>query len=356
MTGPYSSKIRGCGHQRTSSVCPVLFAFLAPILLGPLGSVLISCSGPLLPAVGSSGEIGVVGNFTRDDPRLDLLTRLFGREMASAWGEPAFRLDPIRAKARRNWKAHIILLDLTEAADRKLARSLLEPSERKAWGARQAEHAFYRDVWAAGQAVLLLHAQDPANLKDYLDQHGEEIYGEFVALILEALGEGLFAGGEEEDLEARLRAEHGFDLRIPIGFVLEGSEGIAQIKRIVPEEPKRWLLVHHGPADKAPQGAEEWVALRDSVLNRFRDGDRILRTRSEVLEAQFQGQPCHRLDGIWQNARHVMGGPFRSYGFVREGRYFLIDLTVYHPPAPKLPSLRQLEAVARTFEIHKDGA
>jgi hypothetical protein len=122
------------------------------------------------------------------------------------------------------------------------------------------------------------------------------------------------------------------------------------IKRLVPEEPKRWLRIHYGPSGDAPQRSEEWLALRDSLLFAERNGDRVLAERAGAGPGDFQGEPCVLLEGIWQNERYLMGGPFRSYGLLRGKRYYLIDLSVYHPPAGKLPALRQLMAIATTFE------
>lgn len=344
MRVPHVSQLKAHPVARGS------LAILLPIVLAI--AIPSSCSGPLLPAVGSSNEIGLVTMLDLEDGRIELLRGVFSCEIKTVQGEPAFDLKLVTHKARRNWKAHIVLVDLAEADQHRLVGSLLSKEERDEWGKQKAHHGYFRDVWAMGQAVLLIHANDPASLREHLHVEGSEIYEEFDSLSLEALRDGLYAGGEEVELESRLRDEHGFGLRIPIGFLLEGGDSIAEIKRIVPEEPKRWLLIHYGHASMVPSRKQEWIDLRDSVLCQVRQGDRIDRTRGVARDAMFQGDSCVVVEGVWQNEQYVMGGPFRSICVVREDRYYLIDMSVYHPPAPKLPALRQLRAIAQTFETY----
>ena len=122
------------------------------------------------------------------------------------------------------------------------------------------------------------------------------------------------------------------------------------MKRIVPEEPKRWLWIHYGPVDEAPTEPAGWLRLRDALLHEERRGDLISPKHSKAHPGEFQGRPCVVLEGVWQNDDFLMGGPFRGFGLIRGERYYLIDLSVYHPPAGKLAALRQLEAIAMTFE------
>jgi hypothetical protein len=69
----------------------------------------------------------------------------------------------------------------------------------------------------------------------------------------------------------------------------------------VPEEPKRWLLIHYDPAGRAPMEPIVWLGLRDSLLFSERKGDRVLPTHAEARTGEFQSKPCVVMEGIWQN-------------------------------------------------------
>jgi hypothetical protein len=70
-------------------------------------------------------------------------------------------------------------------------------------------------------------------------------------------------------------------------------------------------------------------------------------------EVDFQGRYAIQLDGVWENLKHNIGGPFRSYGFYDESdqRIYLVDYSVFAPGLKKWPFMRQLEAMARTFKV-----
>ncbi len=311
----------------------------------------LSCGQSALPALGTPGDVGVVSTFPTGDKRYELVRALLEREVTTVRGERAFRCQRIGEGERLDWKSHLILLDLSEPQDGRRIGSLFSAVERKQLADAPAAHRFFQDVWVRGQIVLVVHARDPQSLQLYLDENGEEIYSDLNDFLIDRLTVGLFAGGEEKKLEEVLAIEHPFHLRIPVGYSLDCGEDAAEIRRLVPEEPKRWFLVHYGELEKAPTRPEQWLALRDAVVGKRRRGDRILGDRSRVETGRFQDRSCVILEGIWQNETYAMGGPFRSYGFIRGGRYFLIDMAVFHPPAGKLPALRQLMAVARTFEV-----
>jgi hypothetical protein len=309
-----------------------------------------SCRQVPLPAAGPPNEIGVIGPLEAADPRLESMRGLLEREVRMIQGEPAYRLELIPTGARRNWRAHLLLVDLRDPSDSELAKVVLTGEERRTIAAMPAAHRIFRDVWAAGQVVLLVHAHDPDALRRHIKMEGEEILDLLTQRLIEALRDGLFAGGQEEEVEESISRKHRFHIRVPIGYLEEEVSAGVVLKRIVPEEPKRWLLVHYGSKEDAPGSTDDWLALRDSLLSADRSGDRVLRERSVARPSLFQGHPCVLLEGIWQNEEYLIGGPFLSYGFVRGERYYLIDLSVYHPPAPKLPALRQLMAIAETFE------
>lgn len=308
-----------------------------------------SCDPFPLPAIGTAGEIGIVGAHDAADPRLGLLRDLLEAEVSMIQGEPAFHLETMTRRAKRNWRTHILLCDLRDSEDAGLVTALATREGIEHLAAQPALHRIYRDVWASGQVVLLLHAHDPTSLRRYLDGQGERIFQQLSDQLIGALRDGLYAGGEQETIGEAIESAHRFRIRVPHGYDFEERPEGVVLKRIVPEEPKRWLLVHYGSADRAPGSPEEWMSLRDSLLFAGRSGDHVDREHTEARPHSFNGRPCIFLDGIWQNEAHMIGGPFRSYGFIERERYYLIDLTVYHPPAPKLPSMRQLMAIASTF-------
>jgi len=91
------------------------------------------------------------------------------------------------------------------------------------------------------------------------------------------------------------------------------------------------------------------AALRDTLASVYSSGDRIEPSRTTARRIEFLGRDAVEIYGLYQNMNPPMGGPFKSICFLEGGRLFLIDMSVFNPPGDKLPQLRMLEAIARTF-------
>jgi len=70
-----------------------------------------------------------------------------------------------------------------------------------------------------------------------------------------------------------------------------------------------------------------------------------------VYTRAFQGAPGLRWEGVWQNEKYVIGGPFRAFACHRNGDSFLMVGLVYAPGQDKMPALRQVEAMISTFRM-----
>ena len=78
--------------------------------------------------------------------------------------------------------------------------------------------------------------------------------------------------------------------------------------------------------------------------------------RFTFKHVDFLGKRASRMTGTWKIPRKVMGGPFINYTFYDEehSKIIMIDLSVFNPDldkSSKLPYLRQLEAIARSFKL-----
>ncbi len=58
-----------------------------------------------------------------------------------------------------------------------------------------------------------------------------------------------------------------------------------------------------------------------------------------------------QLEYLWENEDKVAGGPFKNYTFYDSlsRRIYMIDLAVYAPDRDKLPFVKRMEIIAKTF-------
>ena len=110
------------------------------------------------------------------------------------------------------------------------------------------------------------------------------------------------------------------------------------------------LVLVHWMDEELPLDRETWRPVLDGILRAYNDQDFVLDEATRFLPgATFQGQPALRWEGVWQNDKWTIGGPFRAVAFHRDGRSWLLVGQVFNPGADKVPPLRQTDALRHTF-------
>ncbi|MBN1466996.1 DUF4837 family protein [candidate division KSB1 bacterium] len=222
----------------------------------------------------------------------------------------------------------------------------------------EADSAFLfnkTDPWAKNQLLVLAVSRDIPTLRKNLRENGERMFKLFDENMAANVLKSLYVHFEQQDISKKLMEKHGWSIRVQHDyFVAVDSSEIRYVwlRRV---NPQRWFSVYWEPTDDPSLLSKEWmVQKRADIIANYYDGDYIyeddtMKVQENIVD--FNGRYAIRLDGVWQNDKHVMGGPFRSYGFYDEGdgRLYLIDLSVYAPGQPKYQYLRQLDGIASTF-------
>jgi hypothetical protein len=108
--------------------------------------------------------------------------------------------------------------------------------------------------------------------------------------------------------------------------------------------------VHWIPGD-VPLTLDAWEPILARTLLVYNDGDEVLTERTRVFPDRFQERPALKWEGIWQNEKYVIGGPFRAYAFHREDTSYLMVGILFAPGQDKVYALRQLEGMMNTFRV-----
>lgn len=216
-----------------------------------------------------------------------------------------------------------------------------------------------KDPWALDQILVVCVAKDVPTLKKNLDKEKDAIFNTFDNYIAKYVFQTLYDQLEQKEIEKSLMERHGWSVRVQHDYYVAVDSvemGYVWLRRF---DPQRWLSVYYEPTDDPSLLSKEWMLeTRQKLANSFYDGDYVyedslIHVQRKVVD--FNGRYAIRLDGVWQNDEHVMGGPFRSYGFYNksDGRLYLIDMAVYAPGERKYPYIRQVEGIASTFKTKK---
>lgn len=210
--------------------------------------------------------------------------------------------------------------------------------------------------WARHQLLVLAVSKDQATLEQNLAEHGDRLFNLFDEKIEANVLRTLFVQFEQKDITKELMAKHGWSVRVQHDYFVAADSSEIRLVWLRRFDPQRWLTVYWEPVDDPSLLSKEWMLeKRKEIIKPLYDGDYVYeddRIKVQEKVVDFNDRYAIRLDGVWQNEEHIMGGPFRQYGFYNasDGRLYLIDLAVHAPGERKSPYLRQLDGMASTFK------
>jgi hypothetical protein len=311
-----------------------------------------SCSGPTVSAFGESDDLVVVSEQGATHGADALLRGVLETEDTWLVGEAPFKttvVTPEELGSLTN-RRHILLVGtwsdegIADIVRRRVGG--LEPGDPPAL-------RIVEDIWAKGQVVGVIMADDDDGLAGFVKENGDTILLELESAVARRLMRTLKAraaeGGTKEGLEERF----GWSLSPPSGydFITTHSDvGFVFFRRT---RPDRTIFVYWQPGGPADVTEEFATAKRAALAARYYDGDEIEWRREFVVETdEFGGRAAIRLSGWWGNRELVGGGPFRTYCFCEEsqGRVYLVDASLFAPGLDKTALMRNLDAALQTFE------
>ncbi len=304
-------------------------------------------------AVGRAHEVSVVLNTPRDGELADRIRSTYAYPVDVVGFEPAFTLDFVdygRFGVHRVVKNQIIAANLSRGD--KLSRDVrgwLHPHRQEALDARQPIRVILQDLWAAGQTTLVLAAWSDEELLDLLaPADSSRLRQEFEISAARGLTRTLFRLGNDSDLASALGRNYGFTFKLLPGFEAAADE-IGRVVTLSADDPGRILMIHW-MEETVPLTEEVWSPIIASVLTRYNDGDFVDPRHTRIFPTLFQDEPALKWDGVWQNERLVIGGPFRAYAIHRDGRSYLLIAIIFAPGQDKMPMLRRIEGILATFK------
>lgn len=336
---------------------------LMPGFLAIVFVFMLSC-GVKRDALGSRDKIIIIADSTQWlDIEEHVLTAL-ERIIYTPQPEPVFTLlhrGPEDLNKLTRFPNLLIIGSLdVEGKMQELLRKLLS---EEAMARVRADSAFLfnkPDPWAKDQMLALVVSKDLETVKQNVRDNSDKLFRLFDENLSKYVFRSLFAQFEQKELSRRLMQEHGWSMRIQHDYFVAVDSSEIRYVWLRRFNPQRWLSITWEPVEDPSVLSKEWMLeKRRDVIEKFYDGDHVYEDETIKIqehEVDFNGRYAIRLDGVWQNEKHIMGGSFRSYGFYDQGdgRLYLIDLAVYAPGERKYQYLRQLDGIASTFKTRNE--
>jgi hypothetical protein len=204
------------------------------------------------------------------------------------------------------------------------------------------------NAWSTNQQLIVLAARDESSLVRGLDVYSGRIRHTFRQVVLDHVSRVVYRTGPDRAKTGQLAERYAFSLDVPQRWQINEDHANSRFLYLFGHYPDRNVFVYWREGER-PLDHGAMTGLRDSLTLAFYDGDRADPELVRFDTVDFLGSACLRLAGVWQNDKEVMGGPFVSYCFNNQGRFFMIDGLVYDPGKKKLDAMLQAEVVMRSF-------
>ncbi|MBN2536859.1 DUF4837 family protein [candidate division WOR-3 bacterium] len=314
------------------------------VLLVAAAALLAGCSKRQVPAVGPLREITVASDqwgAVESIVRATLQQRL---PMPQPEVEFKLRVFGLGEYARYSLLRTLLMVGTSSDS---VIRAVLGPRADSLpggdWGMFQVPNA-----WARNQRLVVFVARDEDRLVPGLVAYGPRLRQTCREAVLDHSARAVYYRGLNNRAGDSLRERHSFGIDVPRSWWLRQDQSDSNFVYLYGHHPDRNVFVYWEDRER-PLDPDALYRLRDSLGVRFYDGDITADTLRWHSTIEFLGGPCLRLAGIWENEESTIGGPFVSYAFNHEGRFYLLDGLVFNPGRDKLDGLFQAEAVMRTF-------
>lgn len=205
-----------------------------------------------------------------------------------------------------------------------------------------------------GQFTLVVTAGTDSDLRDVLDERGEEMPDLIERSCRKRLRTYLLKD-KRSKLSRRLYQTYGFHIEVPVFYRLLREEMNPAGIEIIRDGPVRLLGIFWIDWETQPtlkDAKKLYDVRRDYVWQRY-NGDEMDSTRTTFSVTKLGENVAIKMEGYWSNSRSVAGGYYETYFIFRESDRLLwaVDVLVFAPGLPKHTLFRELNAVAETFRF-----
>ena len=311
------------------------------VLAALLLLTMAGCARPF--AEGGSRDLTLVTSLSQDSPEILFLRAIVERPAIPIEDESAYQVRVTPPTDAAAYRARNLLF--VGAGPRAAMPEPLAPLLALRATAR-APFVVATDPWLRGQAAGLLWTESREELLPLLQREQNRIFRDLDRATFATVRARILAMPRDAEAERRLAHEAGFHLRVPRGYDVRVDPGTGAVLLLNPDPPARLLRVV--PIRSARPDVDLRQA-RQALARTFRPHERTLDRIDPTLTAGEMIGARRQIHGRWEDDQVSAAGPYRFYEIARQGKSYYVDCAVFAPGRPKLPYLRELQAIAETI-------
>ena len=317
--------------------------------------VMMSCERPKDKAIGYDDVITVVCDDRNWEACEPVLAEKLGKVYQTPPTENLYTFHRIRPQdLNANILNKNILIITRLEAESKVTpqvQSMLPDTTIKNMIKNPKGYYFRGDAYAQGQALIVVAAKTLAGLRNRLQANQDEMFNFVENKMYERQNAFIYRAEEQVELAQKYYDQHGFYVRMMHDYVEIENNTKNNLVWLGRDFPYRWLTISWA----SPTDTTLEVQLDQLLTSTFGSKLKDLKLNRDYLTAEeiwFKEYSTIKYYGLWESKSEVKGGPFIAYGFYEplKDRIYLISGIVHAPEKAKLPYVRQLETIIRTFD------
>jgi hypothetical protein len=206
-----------------------------------------------------------------------------------------------------------------------------------------------KDLWVNEQLVVILAARDSSDLPRAFSKYGQLISEILEENYYQRAKSNYYDAGISSDMKNKLK-KYGITIDINQAWMLDSTYQGERFIYVHAHFPDRSIFFYKEP--KAGVLDDSFaVAKRDSLTDRYYNGDYILQELTYLEPIEFAGMNGLRMRGVWQNDSLIAGGPFLSYFLTDGDTLYVIDGIVFNPGERKTDYLTTIEVIMNSLRL-----
>gem|GEM_PF-1048004 len=213
---------------------------------------------------------------------------------------------------------------------------------------KEEEGVFFRkDMFVRGDFTVLVCSYDSRAMLRLVSDNLPIMWDTLMNKAVRELSEVEFMGGKNRKLIRTIEREFGLKMVVPAGWsVYRRGKGFLSI---IKGHPNRFIFVYSEPHERYIT-LEDLLNLRDSLTTIYYKGDSVVREYVTSMTDDVRGVQVFKVYGLWKNDTLMAGGPFVTYAFNKDGRFYVLDAGVFAPQSEnKVNLILRVEGIIRTF-------
>jgi len=208
------------------------------------------------------------------------------------------------------------------------------------------------DQWVADQLVVILISNDIHTLREKIETNKQFLYQVFEKDFNKRLTNDIIRHRYDKKLEKRLMETYNWTMQVQQDYFVAyelPKQGYIWFRRLNPE---RWMSVRWiADADTSYLNPNWIIKERNRIGDQYYQGHRISETFLFSHRTTFFERPAQLTTGVWEHDEITAGGPFKNYTFfdAPTKTIYMIDIALFAPHRRKLPLLRRMDVIARSF-------